>query len=80
MTTNLKIVKKCVTGIEVDDGCLKQLYEVCSRENLASVKFGLGSGTTVLVIKLSFFTHNSVFRTYLRVRRASVEDTSSSLK
>ena len=75
MTTNLKIVKKCVTGIEVDDDCLKQLYEVCSRENVASVKFGSDSGTIVLVIKLS---HNSLFRTYLRVRRAFVEDTSSS--
>ena len=31
-TAYLKIVNKCVSRIEVDDGCLNQLYEVCSHE------------------------------------------------
>ena len=38
MTAYLKEVKKCVTGIEADEDCLKLLYEVCSRESVASVK------------------------------------------
>ena len=38
-TAYLKIVDKCVGRIEVDDDCLKQLYdEVCSCENVTSVK------------------------------------------
>ena len=37
-TAYLKIVNKCVSRIEVDDDCLKQLYEVCSCENVTSVK------------------------------------------
>ena len=57
-TTYLKIAKKCVTDIEVDFGCLKQLYEVCRCENVASVKLGSDSGSIVL----SFFTHNSLFQ------------------
>ena len=47
-TTYLKIAKKCVTDIEVDFGCLKQLYEVCRCENVASVKLGSDSGLIVL--------------------------------